>query len=99
MAIHTENSQVLILGELPGETAVRDVVQILEPLEVRDSYTTSVQIHVWNHENFLVKKDLVRLWRDRTVRAFADDFCLDFWSIICSDFLNIDSKKSARKKQ
>ena len=49
MEIHTENSQVLILGELPGETAVRDVVQILEPLEVRDSYSTSVQIHVWNH--------------------------------------------------
>ena len=88
MKSHTENSQVLILGKLPGETAVRDVVQILEPLKVRDSDTTSVKVHVWNHENFLVKKDLVRLWRDGTVCAFADDLCLDFGSVISCDFLN-----------
>ena len=66
------------------------MVQILEPLEVRDGDTASVEVHVWNHENFLVKKDLVRLWRDWTIRAFADDFRLDFGSIICRDFLKID---------
>ena len=65
------------------------MVQILEPLEVGDGDTASVQVHVWNHENFLVKKDLVRLWRDWTVRAFADDLCLDIVSIICRDFLKI----------
>ena len=83
----TENSQVLILSKLPGESAVRDVVQVLEPFEVGDGDTTSVQIQVGNNQNFLVEKDLLGFRCHWAVGAFTDDFRLDSAGIVGSDDL------------
>ena len=35
---------------LEGEPAVRDVVQVLQPLKVGDSDTTSVDVHVGDYQ-------------------------------------------------
>ena len=48
---------VLVVFEC--ETAVRDVVEILEPLEVGDSHTTRVDEHVRNDQDIA----LLQIWR------------------------------------
>lgn len=74
--LQTQNGIVLVFGELPGKATVRDVVQVLQPLEVRDGDTTSIQVQVGNDEALLVKEDLVSGGRHRAVGTLGDDFRL-----------------------
>ena len=63
------------------------MVQVLEPFEVGDGDTTSVQIQVRNDQNFLVEEDLLGLGCHWAVRAFADDFRLDSVGVVGGDDL------------
>lgn len=56
-----------------GKASVRDVVQVLEPLEVRDGYTTSVDVQVGDNEDVALNEDLVCSRRCRAVGSFGDD--------------------------
>lgn len=44
---------------LEGQSAVRDVVKVLEPLEERHGHTTSVDVQVGDHQDVAVDQDLV----------------------------------------
>lgn len=62
-----------VLLVLEGQTAVADVVQVLEPLEVGDGDTASVDVQVGNDEDVALLQDLVGLRGGWTVGTFSDD--------------------------
>src|SRR5262245_27359766 len=66
---------------------------ILNPLEVRNRDASGIGKNVWNDEDFLVKQDLVRLSRSRTVGALADNARLDAVSILVSNLVLCGSRK------
>jgi hypothetical protein len=61
---------------LEGEATVGNVVQVLEPLEVGDGDTASVDVQVGNDEHLLVAEDGVAGWRDRAVGSLGNDLGL-----------------------
>ena len=83
----TENSQVLILSKLPGESAVRDVVQVLEPFEVGDGDTTSVEVEIGNDEALVLDEDIVSFGSDGAVGTFGDDLGFDAARVVGGDDL------------
>lgn len=58
---------------LERQTTVRDVVQILEPLEERNGHTTGVDVQIRNDQDVAIDEDLVSSWGGRTVGSFGDD--------------------------
>lgn len=55
------------------QTTVRDMVQVLQPLEVGNSYTTSVDVKVGDNQNVAFNEDLVCSWGSWSVGSFGDD--------------------------
>ncbi|GMS97804.1 hypothetical protein PENTCL1PPCAC_19979, partial [Pristionchus entomophagus] len=73
---------------LEGETTVRDVVQVLEPLEEGDSHTTRVDVHVRDDEAVSTReKDLVGSGGDGTVGGLGDHLSLDASGVALVDRL------------
>lgn len=58
---------------LERQTAVRDVVQVLQPLEERHRHTTGVNVQIGNDQDVAVNQDLVRSGRCRSVGSLSDD--------------------------
>ena len=72
---------------LEGQPPIGDMVEVLEPFKVGDSDTTSIEVHVRDHEATVVPQDLVSLGRDGTIGSFPNDLCLDFVGIATVDDL------------
>ena len=88
----TQNSVILVFGELPSETTVRNVVQVLQPLEVRNGDTAGIQVQVGNDEALIVEEDLVCGGRDGTVGTLGDDLGLDATGIVSGDDLLLGTR-------
>merc|ERR1719282_1759441 len=63
------------------------MIEILEPLKVGDSDTTSVDVHVRNDQASLLLEDLVSSRSDRSIGSFTDNLGLNLVSIGCIDHL------------
>ena len=61
---------------LEGQPAVRDVVQILEPLEVGHSHTTGVDVHVWDDQATVLSQNVVTSGSDGAVSRLGNDLSL-----------------------
>ena len=62
-----------VLLVLEGQATVADMVQVLEPLEIGDGDTTSVDVQVWNDKHVALLQDLISLGGSWTVGTFSDD--------------------------
>ena len=62
---------VLLVFE--GKTTVADMVQVLEPLEVGNGDTTSVDVQIWDDKDVALLQDLIGFWGGWTVGTFSDD--------------------------
>lgn len=69
----TEQVVVGLALVLERQTTVRDVVQILEPLEERNGHTTGVDVQIWDDQNVAIDQDSVGGWSGWTVGSFSDD--------------------------
>lgn len=58
---------------LEGESSVRHVVQVLEPLEEGDGDTSSVDVQVGDDEDVALDEDLVGSGGGGAVGGFSDD--------------------------
>ena len=56
-----------------GQSSVRDVVEVLEPLEVGDGHTASVDVQIRDDKDGLGKKNFVGCWGSRTVGTLCND--------------------------
>ena len=68
------------------------MVQVLQPLEVGDCDTTSVEVQIGNDQALLVKEDLVSGGGDWAVGALGDDLSLKTvrqCSQICLFYLDV----------
>jgi len=83
----TQNGQVLILSKLPGQSAVWDVIQILQPFKVWNCYTTSVEIQIGNNQNIFLKQYFVTGWCNWTISTLGNDLSFDPRGIIRSNDL------------
>jgi len=63
------------------------MVQVLQPFEIGNSDTTSIQIQIWNDQALVCNQDLVTSWSNWTIGTFGDNLGLDLVSIIGSDDL------------
>merc|ERR1719282_1646979 len=63
------------------------MIEILEPLKVGNSDTTSIDVHVRNNQASLLLEDLVSSWSDGSIGSFAGDLGLNLVSISCIDHL------------
>lgn len=52
------------------------MVQVLEPLKVRDSYTTSVDVKIGNNQNVAFNKNLVSSRSGGSIGSFGDDLLI-----------------------
>lgn len=57
---------------LEGETSVRHVVEVLEPLEEGDGDTTRVDVQIWDHQDVALDEDLVCRGCGRSVGCLRD---------------------------
>ena len=60
----SERTEQMIVGialVFEGEATEADVVEILEPFEVRHRHTAGVEVQVGNHQHVLPQQDLVGL--------------------------------------
>jgi len=64
-----------------GKTAWGNVVQVLEPLEVRAGDTTAVDEHVWGSNNSSADENLLGSVGRRSVGTFEDGLDLDVLSV------------------
>lgn len=69
----TEQVVVGLALVLECQTTVRDVVQILEPLEERHGHTTGVDVQIWDDQDVAIDQDLVGGRGGRTVGSFGDN--------------------------
>ena len=83
----TQDGVILFFSELPCKSAVWDVVQVLQPFEIGNSDTTSIQIQIWNDQAFVGNQDLVTSWSNWTISTFGDDLGFDIAGVIGSDDL------------
>merc|ERR1719282_400059 len=63
------------------------MIEILEPLKVGNSDTTSIDVHVRNNQASLLLEDLVSSWSDGSIGSFTNNFGLNLVSIGCIDHL------------
>merc|ERR1719282_249127 len=63
------------------------MIEILEPLKVGNSDTTSIDVHVRNNQASLLLEDLVSSRSDGSIGSFTDDLGLNLVSIGCIDHL------------
>ena len=68
----TKQVVVGILLILPCEPTVADMIQILEPLKVGDSHTSSISKHVWNDQHSAVMKDSLSSNGSRSIGSFSN---------------------------
>ena len=61
---------------LEGQSPVANVIQVLEPLEVRHGHSASVQEQVWYDQDLVVTQRLIRFDSRRPVRSLTDDLGL-----------------------
>lgn len=78
---------------LEGQTTVRHVVQVLEPFEVGDSHTASVNVKVGDDEDVSVEEDLVGGWGSRAVGSFGNDLCKQFPDNVISSLRKLLKRK------
>lgn len=70
---------------LEGQSAVADVIQILEPLKIRHGDTTSIEEEVRQDKDTLLLQDLVSLHGCGAVGSFSDDLGVDLVSVLLGD--------------
>ena len=87
IADRLEDSHVLIAGELPGESTVRDVVQVLEPFKVGNGDTASVEVKIWNDKAFVLDEYVMSEWSHWTVGTFSNNLGFDAASVVGGDDL------------
>lgn len=56
-----------------SQTTIRDMVQVLQPLEVGNSYTTGVDVKVRDNQNVAFDEDFVCSWGCWSVGSFSND--------------------------
>ena len=64
------------------------MVEIFEPLEVRDSHSTRVKVQVGNDQNLVFDQNVVAFRGDGAICTLGDDLGLDTTGIIGGDDLN-----------
>ena len=62
-----------VLLVLECQATKADMVEVLQPLEVRDSHTTSVDVQVWNDEDVSLLQDDISIWGRWTVGTLSND--------------------------
>ena len=67
---------------LEGQTAIGHVVQVLQPLEVGDCHTTSVDVHVGDDQAAVLLQDLVTGGGDGSVGSLTNDLGLNLKQFI-----------------
>jgi hypothetical protein len=83
-------TQKMVVGlafVLEGQATVRDVVEVLEPLEERHGDTTGVDVEVGNDEDVAVEEDFVGGGCCWSVGGFSDDLGLDLVRVLAGDDL------------
>ena len=68
----TEQVIVGILLILPCEFAVADVVQVLQPLKIGDSDTTSIGIQVRDHQHLSIMQNLLSRYGGGAIRTLSN---------------------------
>jgi len=76
-----EESLLRLLLVLLGHTAWGDVIEVLEPFEVRASDTTAVDKHVWGGDDSSTDEDLLGSVGGWAVGTFEDGLDLDVLSV------------------
>jgi hypothetical protein len=69
----TEEVVVGLALILEVQSSVADMVQVLQPLKVGDSHTTSVHIQIRNDEDLAVSEDLVSSQGSGTIGTLGND--------------------------
>lgn len=99
VAHHVEELLVLLLLILLGHTAGSDMGQVLQPLEVRASHTTSVGEHVRDNNNTFSIENFFSHEGGRTVSSFQDNLALEFVSVVNVDSFLLGSGKEDITRQ
>jgi hypothetical protein len=74
------------------------VVEVLEPFEVGDGDTASVEVEIGNDELLVGDEDFVAAGSDGTVGAFGQDLGFDFVRVVAgNDLKNMFSKRKSNK--
>merc|ERR1719427_118354 len=74
---------------LKGEATIGDMIEVLQPLEVRDSDTTSVDVEIGDNQDIAVLKNLVASGGDGAVGSLGNNLGLDLVGVaLVDDFLN-----------
>lgn len=87
IADRLEDSHVLIASELPGESTVRDVVQVLEPFKVGNGDTASIEVKIGNDKALVLDEYVMSEGSHRTVSTFSDNLGFDAASVVGGDDL------------
>lgn len=69
----TEQVVVGLALILERQATVRDMVQILKPLEERNGHTTGVDVQIRDDENVAIDQDSIGGWSGWAVGSFSDD--------------------------
>merc|ERR1712166_308298 len=88
---HLEELLVLLLLVSLVDTAGSNVIQVLEPLEVRAGDTTPVGQHVGDNNNSLGVKNFSSHESSGTIGTFEDDFALELVGVVLVDSLLLGS--------
>jgi hypothetical protein len=75
---------------LEGKPAVRDMVEVLEPLKERDGHTSSVDVQIWDYQDVPFDQDGVGSGCRRAVGSLGNYLKQDFYCLIFFS-LNINS--------
>ena len=70
---------------LGGHSTWSDVIEVLEPFEVGDGYTTDVGKHVWDDHDASLFKDLIGHVGCWTVGTLDDDLALELLGVVGVD--------------
>lgn len=84
IGFESHDFEELLLGSLfvlLGHLAWGDVIQVLEPLEVRAGDTTTVDQHVWGSNDSSPEEDLLGLVGSWAIGTFEDSLHLDLLSV------------------
>jgi len=84
-----KNLEVLLFGVLLGHAAGGNVIQVLQPFEVRAGHTTAVCKHVGHSDNASREKCLLSSKGSWAVGTFNNNFALKVSAVLLVDnFLN-----------
>ena len=81
------------------ESSIWDMVEILEPLKVGDSDSTSIDVHVRDDQAPGILKYFVSSRGDWSISCFSNDSCLDFTGITLVLSWSWDSSKRYRRRK